>query len=181
MARLGLAPCFMFLGNAKPIEKLYQKLDILVHPALEEPFGRVLLEASLHGVVPVAVAMGGPTEIIFDGQTGLLVDSGDAASFAAAVLSLLADRERFERLRRNAIRHVQTHYSPDLSARKVCDIYHQVMRDQSVYLFNGILYNSAGSGVEHCIGQLRQELAELIGSQAQLLNHPVRWCSRFTT
>jgi glycosyltransferase involved in cell wall biosynthesis len=65
--------------------------DLFVWPAINEAFGMALLEAQASGVPVVAGAGGGVAGIVADGETGLLVPSGDAAGFAAAVRQLLGD------------------------------------------------------------------------------------------
>jgi glycosyltransferase involved in cell wall biosynthesis len=65
--------------------------DILLVPAVDEPFGRTLIEAMLLGTVVVAAASGGNPEAIRDGITGHLVPADDAVAFAERTLGLLAD------------------------------------------------------------------------------------------
>jgi glycosyltransferase involved in cell wall biosynthesis len=69
-------------------------LDVLVAPSRQEPFGTVLAEAMAAGTPVVATRVGGLAEVVADGVTGRLVEPGDPAELAAAVLAVLADRER---------------------------------------------------------------------------------------
>ena len=69
-------------------------LDVLVAPSRQEPFGTVLAEAMAAGTPVVATRVGGLAEVVADGVTGRLVAPGDPAELAAAVLAVLADRER---------------------------------------------------------------------------------------
>jgi glycosyltransferase involved in cell wall biosynthesis len=68
-------------------------LDVLVAPSRQEPFGTVLAEAMAAGTPVVATRVGGLAEVVADGVTGRLVEPGDPAGLAAAVLEVLADRE----------------------------------------------------------------------------------------
>jgi glycosyltransferase involved in cell wall biosynthesis len=63
-------------------------LDLCVHPAEREPFGRVLIEAMACGVPVIAADSGGPQEILRPGITGRLCPPTPAA-FAAAIGELL--------------------------------------------------------------------------------------------
>jgi glycosyltransferase involved in cell wall biosynthesis len=63
-------------------------------PAVDEPFGRTLIEAMLLGTVVVAAASGGNPEAIRDGVTGHLVPADDAVAFAERTLGVLADPVR---------------------------------------------------------------------------------------
>jgi len=69
-------------------------LDVLVAPSRQEPFGTVLAEAMAAGTPVVATRVGGLAEVVADGVTGRLVAPGEPAELAAAVLEVLADRER---------------------------------------------------------------------------------------
>lgn len=69
-------------------------LDVLVAPSRQEPFGTVLAEAMAAGTPVVATRVGGLAEVVADGRTGRLVTPGRPDELAAAVLEVLADRER---------------------------------------------------------------------------------------
>ncbi len=69
-------------------------LDVLVAPSRQEPFGTVLAEAMAAGTPVVATRVGGLAEVVVDGVTGRLVSPGRPQELAAAVLEVLAARER---------------------------------------------------------------------------------------
>lgn len=73
---------------------LMRHLDVLVLPSYEEPFGTVLAEAMIVGTPVVATHVDGLPEVVQDGRTGRLVAPGDPPALAAAILEVLADRER---------------------------------------------------------------------------------------
>jgi phosphatidyl-myo-inositol dimannoside synthase len=63
-----------------------------------EGFGIVYLEAAAHGRPVVAGAVGGALDAVEDGVTGLLVDPTDPEAVAAALVGLLEDPRRRERM-----------------------------------------------------------------------------------
>jgi glycosyltransferase involved in cell wall biosynthesis len=71
-----------------------ERADVFVHSSRWEGFGIVLLEAMLAGLPVAATRVSAVPEIIVDGETGVLVEPGDAAALAAALEGLLADPER---------------------------------------------------------------------------------------
>ena len=86
-----------FIPHSKLIEH-YLNADIFIFPSVwNEPFGMPLVEAMASEVPTVATRGGGITEIVDEGQTGILVERNNAAALAEAILSLLAD----ESLRRS--------------------------------------------------------------------------------
>lgn len=100
----GLAGRVHFLGNCSQVELLLPELTMLVHPARQEPLGRVLLEAAACGLPVVATDVGGTAEIFPSGQTARLVPPGDSMLLAAAIREL-AGNQRERAAMRVAVRH----------------------------------------------------------------------------
>lgn len=78
--------------------------DVHVFPVRDLPgdpegFGMVAVEAAAHGLPTVAYATGGVVDAVAEGISGRLVPPGDAAAFAAAILSLLDAPPAAERCR----------------------------------------------------------------------------------
>lgn len=88
---LGIADRVYFAGHQDDVYPWFDACDVVVHASFGEPFGLVLVEAMALGKALVATAAGGPTEIIVDGESGLLVPPGDHESMADAVSRILAD------------------------------------------------------------------------------------------
>lgn len=72
--------------------------DVIMAPALDEPWGRTLAEAQSLRVPIVASANGGHLETIRDGENGLFVDSDEPGAWIAAIAGLLDDPARRARL-----------------------------------------------------------------------------------
>lgn len=79
-----------FLGVRTDVSRLLREASLLVHPARQEPLGRVLLEASACGLAVAATDVGGAREI-FGSAGALLVPPDDPAALAAAIARLAAD------------------------------------------------------------------------------------------
>jgi glycosyltransferase involved in cell wall biosynthesis len=84
----GVADSVRLMGFRYPPEPWLAACDVLLVPAVDEPFGRTLIEAMLLGTVVVAAASGGNVEAIRDGETGCLVPPDDAAAFAEQIVRL---------------------------------------------------------------------------------------------
>jgi glycosyltransferase involved in cell wall biosynthesis len=63
-----------FLGFLLDAANLMQEMDLLVHPAIYESLGNVLIEAGLARLPVVASEVDGCSEVVVHGETGLLVD-----------------------------------------------------------------------------------------------------------
>ncbi len=79
------------------LEVEFDRVWVQVAPSLwEEPFGLVAPEAMMRGTAVVASEIGGLTETVVHGRTGLLVPPGDAPALARALIGLLSTPERCE-------------------------------------------------------------------------------------
>ena len=88
---LGLVKCFTFLGYRKDVKDIMSQIDLLIHTAINEPFGRVIIEAMALGKPVISYNCGGPGEIIVDGETGFLVPLFDKENIAKRTIILLKD------------------------------------------------------------------------------------------
>ncbi len=100
-------------AGVQPSAPLLRKMNILVSAARQEPFALVTLEAMAAGIPVIASAVGGFPEQIDDGRTGVLVPPEDADALAAAILALVDDPARRERLASAAREHVSRHFTLD--------------------------------------------------------------------
>jgi spore coat protein SA len=103
-----LANRIRFLGPS-PHNRIiahYHGADILINPSYSESFGMSLVEAMATEKPVVATRVGGMTEIVDHGKSGLLVERGDPRGLAEAILYLARDsslrREMGQRGRQRA-------------------------------------------------------------------------------
>jgi glycosyltransferase involved in cell wall biosynthesis len=98
VGELGLDDHVTFTGQVPDGTVHMQLMDAMANASDHEPFGIVLLEAMALEVPVVAVAAGGPAEIIDDGATGLLVPSASPELFADAFARIVGSEELGQRL-----------------------------------------------------------------------------------
>jgi glycosyltransferase involved in cell wall biosynthesis len=80
------------------VVKAFDDAWLLLLASRSEGTPRVVLEALCRGRAVVGARAGGIPDVVWDGETGLLVDPGSAAEIADALVRLLSDRELAERL-----------------------------------------------------------------------------------
>jgi glycosyltransferase involved in cell wall biosynthesis len=98
-----LAGKVRFLGVREDVDRLLSDITLLVHPARQEPLGRVLLEAAAAGLPIVATDVGGTREIFPpEREAALLVPPDDVPATTAAIARLLSDEHARRRLGENA-------------------------------------------------------------------------------
>jgi len=95
---LGCDEMVTFLGFRKDSPDLIAAADLFVLPSVAEAFGLVLTEALYLGTPVVATRVGGIPEIVDDGIDGTLVPAADSRALAHAILELLENPERRQRL-----------------------------------------------------------------------------------
>jgi len=87
--QLNMDEHFVFVGYRPDIPRLLAALTLYIHPSESEAGPMAVLEASACGLPVVATDVGGPREILEDGQTGILVAARSPSQIEAAVVRLL--------------------------------------------------------------------------------------------
>lgn len=90
---LGLEPNITFLGwvSGQELVKWYNQACIAVIPPIFEPFGQTTTEAMSCGTPIIATRVPAISEIIENGENGLLVEYGDIKALSEAIIGLLGD------------------------------------------------------------------------------------------
>lgn len=114
-----------FLG-ALPQDQLpahYARCGVFVLPSIREGMGLVLAEALLCGAPVIATNSGGVTDIVRDGETGLLFPERDARTLADAIEKILNDHALAQRLSETGAALVREQYTSEYVARQFIEIY----------------------------------------------------------
>jgi D-inositol-3-phosphate glycosyltransferase len=111
------------LGLQNRMEPIYAKTDVLLQPTRRDSFPRAVMEAMAHGIPVVATRVDGLPEMVEDGVTGFLVESGDVDGFAAATARLLADPELRERMGAAGRNRAEKLFAPGVYTAALLGIY----------------------------------------------------------
>jgi len=84
---------------------------VFVNPALTEPFGLTIIEASACGVPVIATDDGGPRDIIKNCKSGILVDVSDPQNIAKAIKQVLDNKKIWNEFSQNGINNVKKFYT----------------------------------------------------------------------
>jgi glycosyltransferase involved in cell wall biosynthesis len=103
------------------------QIDVLVHPADNESFGRVVVEAMAAELPVVGVQGGGVAEIVVDSVTGTLAARDDPASLAKCIEALVRDPQLRQSLGRGGRQRAEATYSIEACARGVLRVYELAM------------------------------------------------------
>ena len=114
---LGLEGKLKLLGPLSDVGSLMKEADVLLLTSRYEGAPNVALEAQFSGLPVVATRVGGVEDIVVDGQTGFLCESGDVQGLAEACLALLNDTELARRLGGEAMRRMRDYFTKEQMAR----------------------------------------------------------------
>ena len=104
----------------------YERAAVVVCPSRREGYGVVAREAMAHARPVVATAVGGLTDAVEDGVTGLLVPARDPAALRAALARLLGDAELRSRLGTAARERARERFGQEAAARATLAVYREV-------------------------------------------------------
>ena len=117
-----------FLGKVSRAEmpSLYSRSSIVVMNSFYEPFGAVVTEAGSCARPVIATCHGGPSEIIDNGRTGILVDPSNPRTLRKALITLLQDKSKAQRMGEQARKHIISNYSWTAEAKAYANLYEEM-------------------------------------------------------
>ncbi len=121
----------MFLGWRSDVADIMADFSLLAVPSRWEGFGLVALEAMALGKPVVAARVSALPEIVMPEETGLLVSSGSEAELAEALLSLISDPPRAERMGKAGRARVLLEFPVNKMAKRTAEIYAAVLADDN--------------------------------------------------
>jgi glycosyltransferase involved in cell wall biosynthesis len=113
-------------GDVRNVAHFLNGFDVFVLPSVSEGMSNTLLESMAVGVPPIVTAVGGNTEVVEEGRSGLIVQPRDAERICDYLVQLAADEPYRKRLGDNARQRVSAHFSMarmlDRYTRMYCEL-----------------------------------------------------------
>ena len=125
----GVVEYIDFLGHVDNMDMFYDEIDVLLLTSDYEAFGRVLIEAMAVGKPVIAAAVDGVVEVVDDGVTGYLVDSGDLKAYVECLKTLLEDENLRKNMGQAAQEHVQNKFSLKMYRARLIELLCQTSND----------------------------------------------------
>ena len=136
--RLGIADRVRFIGRVPhgAVQRYYGLVDVLAYPRRTMRLTELVtplkpLEAMAQGKLLVASDVGGHRELVHDGQTGVLFKSDSAEALADAIVRMQGMRDRWQDIRANARRYVETERNWRHSVARYRGVYEHVCRSRA--------------------------------------------------
>jgi glycosyltransferase involved in cell wall biosynthesis len=132
VARLGMENRVTFTGKISDgaLNRYYKSCSFFVLPAVydkkgdTEGLGVVLLEAMSYAKPVIASNVGGITDIVVDGENGLLVPAANPDALGHAIVKLAGSKQLRRTLGRKARKTVDEKFNWDRIIRKLIALYH---------------------------------------------------------
>ncbi|MEO1211202.1 MAG: HAD-IIB family hydrolase [Cyanobacteria bacterium J06638_20] len=99
---------------------------VFINPALTEPFGLTLIEATACGAPIVATADGGPRDILAACHNGQLIDPLDISDIQAALRKALTEDDQWQEWSQNGLDNVRHHFSWSSHVDRYLEQVHQL-------------------------------------------------------
>jgi glycosyltransferase involved in cell wall biosynthesis len=112
-ARIVSHPQIHLTGFVQDTAPYYRAMDVMVLPTWREGFPNVVLEAAATGIPVVTTLSTGSRDSVVPEVTGLLIPPGYPEAISEAVLGLLRDVDRRQRMGRAARAWVVEHFADD--------------------------------------------------------------------
>lgn len=106
---------------------IFDAFDVFVLPSIEESFGIAYLEAWICRKPVIGARIGSTQCVINEGVDGLLVDPNDPQDIARAIIELLSDSNKRERMGRSGYAKTIAHFTWDKVTDKVEELYLELL------------------------------------------------------
>ena len=124
---LNIADRFHFIGGVTDLHQHLSAADIFVLPSRSEGFSNAIIEAMAASLPVVATNVGGNSEAVKDGVSGLLVPSEDPAKLAAAILQLLSNPSQAKAMGAAGRSIVAEHFTTEAMMKRITNTYKNLL------------------------------------------------------
>ncbi|MEK7078162.1 MAG: glycosyltransferase family 4 protein [Patescibacteria group bacterium] len=137
---LGVADRVKFIGHVDPdlIPQYLSQADIFVRPSRSEGLGNSFLEAMAAGLPVIGTPVGGITDFLKDGETGLFCEIENHNDLAEKIKLLLSDVGLSEKLSKNGRELVISNYSWNSISKRMGELLKSQIFDIRLLLATGI-------------------------------------------
>jgi glycosyltransferase involved in cell wall biosynthesis len=131
-AEYSMTDICIFTGHRQDMPELYALMDVFVLPSHRESFPRSPMEASAMKVPCVVTDIPGCRETVEYERNGLLVPVGDIQALADAVIDLLSDQEKAQRMGEEGRRMAVERFDERLVFERVKAEYARLLKEKSL-------------------------------------------------
>jgi sugar transferase (PEP-CTERM/EpsH1 system associated) len=130
VSEAGAESIVWFAGERNDIPELMRGLDLFVLPSLREGISNTILEAMASGLPVIATNVGGNSELVAEGETGMLVPPSNPVAMADAIHSYLKDPAKLRRHGQAGRKRAVEHFSLEKMVEGYLRVYDEVLRER---------------------------------------------------
>jgi glycosyltransferase involved in cell wall biosynthesis len=123
----GLDRRVRFLGQRRDVPEILEAADLMILPSIFEGLPLVALEAMAAGLPVIGTRVCGTSEVIVDRVTGRLVEPGDAAGLAEAVIEAVSSPGRARQWGAAGRHRVEREFTAARMARETAALYEELL------------------------------------------------------
>jgi glycosyltransferase involved in cell wall biosynthesis len=138
---LHLEQSVVFTGFRSDINNILRAIDVSVQPSLNENLGGTI-ESLLMECPTVATRVGGMTDSVRDGETGVLVEPANAEDLATGILKLLRNPELAHNLACQGRSFMLAHFTLERTVENLKDLYESEYAQKKMNRVGYRLYSS---------------------------------------
>ncbi len=128
---IGISKNVKFLGyvNRETMKKEYANSNFVISPSLwPEPLTRIIFEAFSMRKPIIATNVGGSSELVKDGKTGLLVNVGDVNSMTNAIIKLIEKPSFRTKMGRYAYKLINEECNEKVVYKNHIEVYNEIIK-----------------------------------------------------
>jgi glycosyltransferase involved in cell wall biosynthesis len=129
---LGIADNFHLLGYRNDAREIMQVLDVFCLSSIAEAMPITILEAMAFGKPVVTTDVGGCSELVVNGETGLVVPACDPSSLARALLEILNDPDAAGCMGSAGFDRLNIEYSIEANLDKHLSLYAELLSAKGI-------------------------------------------------
>lgn len=125
--RLNLFGTLQFAGFREDLDDYFACFDLLVHPAINEGLGVVMLKAAAARVPVLAFDTAGAREAVVHGKTGILVAPADVAMLQKAIAVMIDESEMRSEFGEAGRQRMKDEFSVETMVERHIELYESVI------------------------------------------------------
>jgi glycosyltransferase involved in cell wall biosynthesis len=122
---------FGYIEDDQKLATLYSATDLFIIPSLEDNLPNSLLEAMACGTPVAAFATGGIPDLLENRINGALVDKGDTAAFAEAILDLVFNERKRSVFGARSRSLIEARFRQRIQAGKYCELFEDLLAQRA--------------------------------------------------
>ncbi|WP_309398204.1 glycosyltransferase family 4 protein [Cerasicoccus maritimus] len=115
-------------GHQNDVKAFFSEIDLLVHPAENEPFGLAVVESLFAGVPVIASDTVGAADLFAPPENGLKFPTNNSRALATMIAELIEGKRAFPQVNRRSLRPLE----PDYLNARWAEIYLKLFEDNDI-------------------------------------------------